>query len=715
MLFRPFPGAHLMRSALYWLGYAATLSGTLALAEGTRMVNYRTISRLPVALALSLLVSFSAAGLDVPVSLRDAVDHAVSVVKPALVRIHVVSTSYRNGRELKYQSSGSGVIITPEGHVITNHHVAGHATRLLCTLSNREEIEAELIGTDPLTDIAIIKLMPEDGRRFPVAPFGDSDSVRVGDHVLAMGSPLSLSQSITLGIASNTEMVMPKRMGRGGFRLDGEDVGALVRWIAHDAVIYPGNSGGPLVNMAGEIIGINEISFGLGGAIPGNLARRVGESLIDTGTVRRSWIGLMVQALLKHGERERGLLVSGTIEGSPAEEAGLESGDILLSLNGVETTVLFDEQLPGFNQLIADMPIGSIIEAVVLRNGDERALSITTAARQKRRPKQREFKEWGITGRNLSFIMAKELKREDQNGVAVTSVRPGGPAGDAKPVIRRGDVITEIAGQPVNSMEDLLEITRAIMEGAEDPVPVLTTFERRTGSYVTVVEVGIRELNDPGLEVKKAWLPVDTQVITRDIAAHFEDTALTGFRVTQVYPDSAAEKAGLQVGDLITAVDGEKLTASAPEHYEELPTLIRNYRVGTEVELRVRRDDEVISIPVELERAPKLDREMRKYRDDLFEYTARDITFFDRADERWDAEQRGVLVSEVTSGSWAALGMLHVGDLIQSINGESIGDVDDLRDVMERTAENQPASVVIKVLRGIYTMYVELEPKWENG
>ena len=590
------------------------------------MFDRDSVSTVAMFFAAAALLIFtpSAAALEVPQSLREAVDRSVAVVKPALVRIHVVSTSYRDGREQKYQSSGSGVIITPEGHVITNHHVVGHATRLVCTLSTREEIDAELVGTDPLTDIAVIKLLPSDGRTFPVAPFGDSDSVRVGDDVLSMGSPYSLSQSVTLGIASNTEMVLPRRMGYRGFSQDGEDVGTLVRWIAHDAVIYPGNSGGPLVNMSGEIIGINEIGIGLGGAIPGNLAKKVARSIIDIGKVPRSWIGVTVQPMLKHSEGDRGILISGTIEGSPADEAGLESGDILLSMNGVETTVHFEEDLPAFNRLIAEMPIGSKVEMVVLREGREQTLTVTTVEREKRRPAQREFKQWGITGRNISYIMSKEMKRDDRNGVRVTSVRAGGSAGDAKPAIRRGDVIVAVGGRQVKTVDDLAEITREISEGAEEPVPTLTTFERGEESYVTVVDVGTRDLNDPGLEVKKAWLSVDTQVITRDIAELLGNTGLKGFRITQVYADSSAEDAGLEVGDFITAIDGEKLTASAPEHYEELPTLIRNYRAGSEVELSVLRAGQELKIAVELVRAPKLDREMRKYRDEVFEYTVKE-------------------------------------------------------------------------------------------
>ena len=206
--------------------------------------------------------------------LRVQVDRALELLD-ALV--HQPLFSEEEG-EVKMQAVGSGAIITKDGYLITNHHVAGHGIRMFCTLWNREEIDAELIGTDPLTDISIVKLKPDGPREFTAVSFGDSSRMRVGDYVLAMGSPMALSQSVTLGIISNTEMIMPRFFGPlARFRLDGEDVGTLVRWIGHDAAIYGGNSGGPLVNLRGDIIGINEISFGLGGAIPGNLAKSVAE------------------------------------------------------------------------------------------------------------------------------------------------------------------------------------------------------------------------------------------------------------------------------------------------------------------------------------------------------------------------------------------------------------------------------------------------------
>jgi len=644
---------------------------------------------------------------------RGTLDQAVETVKPALVRIHVVTTAYRDGRELKFQSSGSGAIITPDGYVVTNHHVAGHSKRILCTLADKSEVEATLIGTDAMTDIAVIKLAPRADGAYPHVKFADSDAIKVGDNVLAMGSPLSLSQSVTSGIVSNTEMVMPRRMGFGSFELDGEDVGTLVRWIAHDAVIYPGNSGGPLVNLQGDIVGINEISLGLGGAIPGNLAKFVAEQIIKNGEVQRSWLGLTAQPLLKHDAADRGVLISGTIAGSPADQAGLKSGDVMIRLHGTDTNVRYDEELPEFNRLIANLPLDTEVEAVVLRGGKEMSIKMTTAQRQPREPKEREFKEWGLTGQNLSFVMAKELKRESTDGVVITSVAPGGPAGDAKPGIRRNDILVQVGDKPVKNLEELVKLTEALLMDAKAPVPMLATFERKAGTYVTAIKVGLREMNDPGLEVKKAWLPVNTQVLTRDLAELMGDPAMTGFRVVQVFKGSTAEKAGILVGDLILAVDGQKLTASAPEHYEELPTLIRNYTVGTAVELAVRRDGKDIKVPVELIRAPMLDREMKKYRNENFEFTARDITMFDKADEQWAESQSGVLVTELQPGSWAELGMLRVGDLIQEIDGNAVASVEELQAAMEAVEQQRRETVIVKVLRGIYTLYVELEPKWD--
>ena len=234
---------------------------------------------------------------------RAAIDRAIASVFPSLVRVSVVYMDQQGGREVKGMSSGSGTIISADGYVVTNHHVTGRPRRIVCTLSTREEVPAELVGTDPLADIAVLKLRPETPTVYKAARFGDSSKLARGQTVLAMGSPLALSQSVTLGIVSNPEMIMPQSLGGGDNLLDGEDVGTIVRWIGHDASIWPGNSGGPLVNLAGEIVGVNEISYGLGGAIPSNLARSVADALIKDGRVKRAWTGLELQPRLSHDAR----------------------------------------------------------------------------------------------------------------------------------------------------------------------------------------------------------------------------------------------------------------------------------------------------------------------------------------------------------------------------------------------------------------------------
>jgi serine protease Do len=393
-----------------------------------------------VRVGLASIVSFTLFNASPSAELQQAgasqpaaeVELALSKVAPSLVRIHVVTVDQQDGREIKREASGSGTIITPEGHVVTNHHVAGKTRSIVCTLPTREEIPAELVGTDPLADIAVLKLKPAQPRTFPVAKFGDSSTLKVGERVLALGSPLALSQSVTMGIVSNTEMIMPGMFWPfNRMTLDGEDVGSIVRWIGHDAAIFGGNSGGPLVNLKGEIVGINEISLGLAGAIPADLAQEVAMALMKEGRVRRGWIGLEVQPLLKSSSVSRGALVGGTIEGSPAAKAGFLSGDVLTKLGSSDITVRFGEEIPMFNRMVMHLPIGHPVQAVVLRNGVEKTLTVTPDDRENAEARIQELFRLGITASNVTSWAAKELRRADRNGVRVRGVRPGAASDDA--------------------------------------------------------------------------------------------------------------------------------------------------------------------------------------------------------------------------------------------------------------------------------------------
>jgi len=645
-------------------------------------------------------------------ALNEAVEDAISVVKPALVRIHAVSVFDRQGREIKRESSGSGVIIDREGHIVTNHHVAGRAIRIRCTLFSKEEIEADVVGTDPLSDICVIKLRNPGKHDFPFVKFGNSDALAVGEYVLAMGSPLALSQSVTMGIVSNTEMIMPDVFRPFKLTLEGEDVGSIVRWIGHDAPIYPGNSGGPLVNLEGEVVGINEISFGIAGAIPASLAKDVVRQLIESGKVTRSWIGLEVQPLLESYVGETGALVSSVIDGSPAAEAGFLSGDILIHFAGDDVTVRFNEELPIFNQLLMKCEIGKKVNAVVLRDGKRKELTVIPKEREYIWPRPIEIKRWGITARDISLMAAKELKRDSQEGVLITSVRPGGPCGKAEPAMLRNDVITAVNGEKMHGVQDLIRFTEDFSRATGEVASILVAFERKNSHYITVVKLDTVTLEDQGRELQKAWLGIGSQVLTRDLSDVLGIHEYKGVRVTQVFDKSAAMKAGVQIGDIITAVDGVPIEASTVSDVGVLPAMLRKYDIGSKVFLTVLRGRKEMQLSVELGSSPPTRDEMKKYTDENFEFTARDIAFEDRVDQRWDSRQKGVLVENVSEGSWAALANLEVGDLIKAVDGTNIDDIDGFTDIMEKIADEKRKHVVFHVQRGIHSMFIEMVPSW---
>ena len=661
---------------------------------------------------VSAVVGLAGAGSAAETDVKQEMTAAVEAVRPALVRIHTVSADYRQGREVKTEAFGSGVIISPDGYAITNHHVAMDAERLVCTLADKREVDAKLVGTDPLADIAVIKLTSPDGKPFPYALFGDSSKLEVGDRVFAMGCPYSLSQSVTMGMVSNTEMIMPKDLFDEEFTLEGEDVGSIVRWIGHDALIKPGSSGGPLVDRDGKIVGINEISFGLSGAIPSNLAKEVADQLIKNGKVTRSWLGIEVQPVLESSGLEKGILVGSVLEGTPADKAGIKPGDVILTVAGHEAKARFREDVPIFNQFVADLPIGKPVEARILRGGVEMSVSVTPVERPKAKEKQHELKSWGICACNITYLTQKEMRLDSQDGVIVTGVLPSGPSGSAKPALQENDVIIKVGDEPVKDITALRTITKKLTEGRKEPKPVLVEFIRGQKRLATVVKVGKVEPAKPGAEISKAWLPIDSQVLTRELAEGLGVPKQTGVRVTRVHEKSSAAKAGIKVGDLIVKLDGEDIPAEQEGDEDVLAAMIRQYDVGAKVKLGIIRQGKPMSIEVVLETSPKPAQDYQTYQDDNFEFVARDIAFSDRADGNVDKNVTGAYVDSVSEGSWASLGGLRSGDVITAIDGVRISGLDALKRSMAEIAKNKPKAVVFQVRRGIHTLFIEVEPVW---
>lgn len=685
----------------------------------TRPGTPRNPSSAAVLLIAAALVAVSCAGASAAPpadpGFASAVQAAIGRVKPALIRIRVVDSSHRGGRETKSESFGSGVIISPDGYAVTNHHVAGTAVRLVVTLSTKEEVEASLTGTDALSDISVIKLQPRPGKAYAAAAFGDSSKVKVGDHVLAMGSPVALSQSVTTGIISNTEMIMPESMWPStGLTLDGEDVGSMVRWIGHDARIAGGNSGGPLVNMRGEIIGINELQMGLSGAIPSSIAKSVAAQIIKNGRVSRAWLGLEVQPLLKSSSVKEGALIASVVDGSPSAKAGVRPGDIIQKLGGKPVSVRYGEDVPLFNQTVAALPLARPVPIVLLRGGKSLTLSASPVEREEALPRERELKAWGMTGRDISGMLARQMRRASRDGVAVTGLVTGGPASDARPPIEENDVIVAVAGDKVTTLASLVTVTDRLMAGKTGRVPVLVEFERKQERCVTVVRLGREPLRDPGVEAAKAWAPVAVQVLTQEVAEQMGLAGRNGVRVTEVYPGHSAAAAGLRVGDIIEKIDGEQIEASQPQDYEVFPAMVRRRTIGGKAQLSIIRDGKPMEISMELEPSPKLPREMKRYRSEDFEFTVRDLTFTDSGRTPADEKVSGVFVESVDEGGWAAVAKLAVGDIVMGIDGKAVSSVAEAEAKLNEIRAAKPRRVVLHVKRGAGEMFVEVEPGWST-
>ncbi|MFV1957780.1 MAG: PDZ domain-containing protein [Planctomycetota bacterium] len=648
-------------------------------------------------------------------SLEDAVKTARDRVYPALVNIGVIMRTFSGGRALRMPAAGSGVIVSPAGHVVTNFHVAEDAIRITCTLPDGERIDADVVVGDPLTDLTILKLRLSErsdaNKPIPFASIGDSSQIQIGDRVLALGNPLGLGSSVTQGIVSNTARVFQSFTGSSIRNLElseGQPTGLFTRWIQHDAFIQHGNSGGPLVNLAGEVVGINELSMrGVNFAIPSNLVKKVLNRALTFGRIDRGWIGVTVQPV-RNLDRETGALVASVLPGHPLAEAGIEPGDILLSVGGRAFDLQRFEDVPGFYAYVADLPIGSRQKVVYLRDGASKEADVEIRRMEAYRGEERVFPVWGVSARAITGPMAFARFYPDTHGVVITGVRPGKPPQVARPSLRRGDVITAIAGEPVKGLDDFATLQKKYRKKRD----LLVDFRRGRRTMVTALDMTRKPPRRRGTELAKPWLGVNTQVMTPEVARALGMKDTRGFRVTWVLPETPASKGGLKEGDVITALDGDALAAWRIQDAELLRRRIEDMDIGSEATLTVLRDGKEMTIDVTLEEIPETAVDVKTEKDEILEYSVRDLTYRDKVDHHWPLDLRGVLVADVGNGGWASVAGLGAGDLLVSLQGTPIPDVKTFKKQTQRIAKKKPKRIRIFVRRGRVTTFIFVEPLW---
>ena len=370
-------------------------------------------------------------------------------------------------REREAHGLGSGVIVTSDGYILTNNHVVEDADEIIVYLpDNNRELDAKIIGRDPGTDVAVIKI---DGKQFPTIPMGNSDELEVGEWVIAIGSPFGYAQTVTRGMVS----------AKGRSNLSGAGQDKWFDFIQTDAAINPGNSGGALINIHGELIGINtaiatgsafsQSNAGVGFAIPINLAKDVMKDLIEKGEVERGWLGVYIDNISydmaeKFGLKNTdGVLVGQVQSDSPAEKAGFKSGDVIVEFDGKPVKSVGQLRI-----IVASTDVGKPVDVKIIRDGKEKIVNVKigkfseeniVSANGEVSSKDVKALE-GLKVSNLTSEIAERYGYEKEDGVVVTEVSPGSPAD--KSGIRQGDLIKEVERQPVKNVRDYQKITKEL-------------------------------------------------------------------------------------------------------------------------------------------------------------------------------------------------------------------------------------------------------------
>jgi len=404
-------------------------------------------------------------------------------VFPAVVFIKVLKLHHESGKKKTGLASGSGVLISSEGEILTNWHVVHNAESIRCLLYDGSAYDAKLIGSDKKTDVALIKLeMKKNGKKLPFASLDLSDNLKEGDFVMAMGAPWSLNRSVSVGIISCIRRYLPS-------------VSEYSLWLQTDAAISPGNSGGPLVNTRGKIVGLNTRAVMRGGdmgfAVPAKTLDLIVPRLRKYGKVNWSWTGLTLQPLHDfqrdiYYNATNGVIVSGTESESPARKAGILSRDRLVNINGEAVTAKTIEDIPGINRKLGLLAFNKKIKVEIIRNGKNKKFDITPREKGKVEGDEFDLPRWNFTVKTINQFDNPDLYFYAKKGLFIYGIRSGGNAAKAR--LHRGDIILEIDSNKIKNLDDIKKVYDKAMKNLKTKKKLLISVLRNGLMHQVVLD-----------------------------------------------------------------------------------------------------------------------------------------------------------------------------------------------------------------------------------
>ncbi len=645
------------------------------------------------------------------------ISKARDAVLPVVVSILTVRQDYQQGEPVLSVSSGSGTVISAQGHIATNAHVTQNGKSFRIVFFDGRELPAKLIGTDTASDLAVLQVIPPTPETFAFAKFAENlDDLTPGDTVLAMGAPWGLSNSMSAGVVNNPRRLLVSLFDDEADYEDrlgvDEPTGRYYAWIQHDAAIAPGNSGGPLVDLNGRIVGVNTRGMIMGGdlafAIPGPDAGGVVQRLIANGEIKRVALGFRLRSL-KGTRYTDGVLINAVERRSQADKAGLQAGDRIVSLNGDQVTAKQPVDVPALQRRIAELPIGSQVVLKIERSTKVFEVKLKADAQPKSRGDDFASSLFGVSVTELTQPMGRRRHLDDDAGLLITGIRPGGAAAIARPKLQAGDIIRKIDNQVFNETSQLANIVVA----ANSEKYYLFEIERDDEKMLALLKP---ESNDkvrvPLPELPKSWSGVEVQAISSSLAKDMK-LASSGYRITRLYPNSPLAKAGAKIGDLLVSLQDQKLKPANDAATEPFHQAVRDVVPETQIQFEAIRNGQPITFKLSFAPSPISSAGLKTLNLSKLRAEIRELGFYDRVNEHLPVDQTGVILDGVESGGPAGLAHLNRSDIIIRVGKTDVDNIDSLRKALDLAlSAKSNALIPIIVIRGSENRVLYLDPYW---